>query len=153
VTDLTAKASTLIRQPISDVFDAFVRPEKITRFWLESTSAPLTKGAKATWRFMVPGASEQVAVTEFKPPHLIAFDWSDGKHVTLSFDNFEPGVTKVTAEVSGFESQSKVEDVINATEGFTIVLCDLKTLLESGRSGNLVRDKAKLIAASRAAVA
>jgi hypothetical protein len=31
-------------------------------------------------------------------------------------------------------------------EGFSIVLCDLKTLLESGRSANLVRDKAELIA-------
>jgi uncharacterized protein YndB with AHSA1/START domain len=148
VTDHIAKAATLIRQPISDVFDAFVSPEKITRFWLESTSAPLAKDTRVTWHFMVPGASEQVEVTQFDPPHLIAFDWSDGKHVKLSFDTFESGVTKVTVEVSGFESMSEVEDVVNATEGFTIVLCDLKTFLESGRSGNLVRDKAKLIAAS-----
>jgi hypothetical protein len=40
---------------------------------------------------------------------------------------------------------------VNATEGFTIVLCDLKTLLESGRSANLVRSKAALIAATLAA--
>lgn len=36
--------------------------------------------------------------------------------------------------------------VPGATEGFSIVLCDLKTLLESGRSAGLVRDKARLIA-------
>lgn len=31
---------------------------------------------------------------------------------------------------------------------FVMVLCDLKTLLETGRSANLVRDKARLIADS-----
>ena len=34
---------------------------------------------------------------------------------------------------------------------FSIVLCDLKTLLESGRSANLVKDKAELIHRSMAA--
>lgn len=41
-----------------------------------------------------------------------------------------------------------MEQAVNATEGFSIVLCDLKTFLETGRSANLVRDKAKLIAES-----
>ena len=38
-----------------------------------------------------------------------------------------------------------VAQAANLAEGFAIVLCDLKTLLESGRSANLVRDKAELI--------
>lgn len=37
---------------------------------------------------------------------------------------------------------------LNATEGFSIVLCDLKVWLETGRVANLVKDKAELIAAS-----
>jgi hypothetical protein len=39
--------------------------------------------------------------------------------------------------------------VVNATEGFSIVLCDLKVLLESGHSANLVKDKAQLIHGAR----
>lgn len=148
MTDRNAKASTLIRKPVGEVFDAFVRPEKITRFWLAATSAALAKDVAATWRFMVPGASETVTVTSFEPPHLIAFDWSDGKHVTLSFGEFKPGITQITAEVSGFAPETDISELVNATEGFTIVLCDLKTLMESGESANLVRDKAELIAAS-----
>ena len=38
-------------------------------------------------------------------------------------------------------------DALGATEGFAIVLCDLKSLLEQGVSGGMVRDKARLIAA------
>jgi uncharacterized protein YndB with AHSA1/START domain len=148
VTSRQAKATMLVRAPIGEVFEAFVRPEIITRFWLEATNGPLAKGVKVSWRFMVPGASETVEVTSFEAPRLIAFDWSDGKHVTLSFDTFQPGMTQVAAQVSGFDPQAEISELVNATEGFTIVLCDLKTLLESGESANLVRDKAELIAAS-----
>jgi uncharacterized protein YndB with AHSA1/START domain len=148
MTDRSARATMLIRRPMGEVFDAFVKPDRITRFWLEATSGPLTMGARVTWQFMVPGASESVTVTAFEPPRLIAFDWSDGLHVRLDFEDHSPGVTLVTAAVSGFASDAPVADIVNATEGFSIVLCDLKTLLETGRSANLVRDKAALIAAS-----
>ena len=46
---------------------------------------------------------------------------------------------------SGFPSENVVDAIVGATEGFSIVLCDLRTLLETGRSANLVRDKAELI--------
>ena len=42
-------------------------------------------------------------------------------------------------------------EATNNVEGFSIVLSDLKTLLESGESANLVRDKAALIIAEQAA--
>jgi uncharacterized protein YndB with AHSA1/START domain len=148
MTDRMARAAMLIRQPISDVFDAFVRPDKLTRFWLEAASGPLALGARVTWRFMVPGASDSVTVTAFDPPQLITFDWSDGLHVRLGFADHPPGATRVTAEVSGFAADARVADIVNTTEGFSIVLCDLKTLLETGHSAHLVRDKAALIAAS-----
>ena len=77
--DRAARATMLIRVSIAEVFDAFVRPEKLTRFWLEAASAPLAKDARVTWRFMVPGATETVTVTDFAAPGRIAFDWSDGR--------------------------------------------------------------------------
>ena len=36
---------------------------------------------------------------------------------------------------------------VATTEGFAIVLCDPKSLRETGKSGGMVRDKAVLIAA------
>jgi hypothetical protein len=50
-------------------------------------------------------------------------------------------------EGTGFKAESGIDQVVNATKGFSIVVCDLKTLIENGRSANLVRDKAALIAA------
>jgi uncharacterized protein YndB with AHSA1/START domain len=145
MTDHIAKASMLIRRPVAEVFDAFVNPDTITKFWLESTTGPLAEGAQVRWHFMVPGATETVTVTAFEDQRRIAFDWSDGNSVDMGFEAHGNDTTRLAVEVTGFENENAVVD---ATEGFSIVLCDLKTLLESGRSANLVRDKAELIAAS-----
>ena len=143
-----AKVSQLIRCPAADAFDAFVDPARITQFWLTATSAPLAEGADVTWQFMVPGATERTRVTEWSRPHRIAFDWSDGIRVRLDFEAPRAGETHLAVEVQGFTGANAVEQALNATEGFAIVLCDLKTLLEGGRSANLVRDKARLIVGS-----
>jgi len=145
MTHPVVKVSQLIRRSAADVFDAFVNPDTITKFWLESTSAPLSAGARVDWRFMVPGAAEVTSVTRFDPPSALAFDWSDGISVSLTFEAHTPGITRLALEASGFRGDALLDQAVNATEGFTIVLCDLKTLLESGQSANLVRDKAQLI--------
>jgi hypothetical protein len=52
----------------------------------------------------------------------------------------------VEVVVSGFSGKDSMAQAVNATKGFAIVLCDLKSLLETGKSGGMVRDKALLIA-------
>ena len=136
------------------MFDAFVTPERLTQFWLARASGPLAKDAKVEWHFMVPGAIASVAVTAFEPPRHLAFDWP-GMHVEMRFDHYvqdgngdDAAATRVAVHVTGFAGDDAVEQAVGTTEGFTTVLCDLKTLLESGRSAGLVRDKAALIMAS-----
>jgi uncharacterized protein YndB with AHSA1/START domain len=150
MSDPSVKVSLLVRRPTAQVFDAFVNPETITKFWLESTSAPLADGARVDWQFMVPGVTEVTTVTRFDPPNALAFNWSDGVSVSLTFEAHTPGITRIALEASGFQGDDVLEQAVNATEGFTIVLCDLKTLLETGESANLVRDKAQLITDTRA---
>lgn len=139
-----AKAEMLIRSSAQSCFDAFVKPEGITKFWLQKTSGPLTPGATVEWEFMVPGAKDTVEITDLSAPTHLAFNWSDGIKVEMRFDPKGAGATVVRVLARGFK---KAEEAVGATEGFSIVLCDLKTLLESGTSANLVRDKAELIAA------
>ena len=148
MTELVAKATMLIRCSVAEAFDAFVDPKKITQFWLDATSGPLAEGAKVHWTFMVPGARETVTVTEFHAQRRIGFEWSDGVKVAIAFQEHGKEGVRVSVEATGFTADGGIEQLVNATEGFSIVLCDLKTLLESGRSANLVRDKAALIAAS-----
>lgn len=149
MTERAARATMLIHSPVSEVFDAFVSPEKITQFWLQETSGPLTTDALVKWKFMVPGATETVQVTEYEAPTLIAFTWSAGLTVRIGFATVGEKATKVEVRVSGFKDDQAVDEIVNTTEGFSIVLCDLKTLLELGQSANLVRAKAELIALAK----
>jgi hypothetical protein len=69
----------------------------------------------------------------------------------MSFEPFGEGATHVVVAVSGFEGPDALGQATGTVEGFAIVLCDLKTLLETGESAHLVRDKAELIIAAQAA--
>lgn len=148
--ELIARATMLMRRPAADVFEAFVQPELITKFWLKNTSGPLRQDAHVEWEFMVPGAREHVHVTAFDEPRRIAFTWSGGGlDVDMRFLQEQEGATVASVEVRGFESHGGTGPVVDATEGFSIVLCDLKLLLESGHSPGLVKDKAELIQRAR----
>ncbi len=136
----------LIRRGPTEIFDAFVDPDSLCRFWLDAASGPLTPGAVVTWRFKVPGISDTVTVTGFERPRRLAFRFSDGMDVTVSFDFHDGDATRVAVTCTGFAEEQLLMQATTTVEGFSIVLCDLKTLLESGRSANLVRDKAELIA-------
>ena len=146
-----ARAEMLIRRPPGEVFAAFVNPTMLRKFWLADASGPLAPGARVQWQFMVPGAEADVVVRGFEAPNHLAFDWSGGLHVDMKFASLDADATRVTVAVSGFSPQQLLEQATGTIEGFSIVLCDLKTLLETGSSANLVRDKAELISRAMAA--
>jgi uncharacterized protein YndB with AHSA1/START domain len=143
-------ADMLIRRPPGEVFAAFANPQTIRKFWLRDTSGPLGPGARVQWHFMVQGAAASVVVTGFEAPRRIGFDWAGGMHVELSFEPFGDDGTHLTAAISGLNGKDQLSQATNVVEGFSIVFCDLKTLLESGSSAQLVRDKAELIEHSMA---
>jgi uncharacterized protein YndB with AHSA1/START domain len=149
--DSSVEAGMLIHRPPGEVFAAFVNPQTLRKFWLSDSSGPLAPGARVQWQFMVPGATAKVAVTRFESPRHLAFDWDDSMHVVMTFEPFGDGGTHASVRVSGFEGADALPEAAGAVEGFAIVLCDLKTLLETGESANLVRDKAALIVAAQAA--
>ncbi len=144
---LTVHASMLIRRPAGEVFAAFVNPQTLRKFWLRDASGPLGPRARVRWEFMVPGATADVVVTQFEAPHRLGFDWPD-MHVEMSFEVVDKTATRVEVAVSNLGEKDLLANATSTIEGFAIVLCDLKTLLETGESAGLVRDKAELITRS-----
>jgi uncharacterized protein YndB with AHSA1/START domain len=142
-----ARASMLVRKPAAEVYEAFIEPAQLTRFWLARASARLSAGASVEWEFMVPGARDRVSVRELLPNERIAISWSDGSEVEWTFAPVDDGSTIVSVRHSGFSGDAReaCEMALESTQGFTIVLCALKALLETGSPAQLVHDKAKLI--------
>ena len=96
MSEVNATAAMLIRKPVRDVFDAFVNPRSLEKFWLKRASGPLARDATVEWEFMVEGARETVTVTEFIPNQTIGFRWAGGLVVTLRFEPHDPGSTRLS---------------------------------------------------------
>lgn len=146
--NIRVHVSMFIDAPAAKIYEAFVEPAVLTRFWLSSASAALQIGKSVEWRFMVEGAVDQVTAEQLEPGKLVAWRWSDGSKVRVELEGFATGtaVTVIHDNIGGTDAE-RIDAVTNGTEGFAIVLCDLKTLLETGKSAGLVKSKARLIEA------
>ena len=142
-----ARAKILVRASAKDAYDAFVEPATLTKFWLAHASAPLAVGKAVRWRFLVPGAADDVEAKVLEPNERIVVAWTDGTTTEWTFEPSVDGGTVVTVEQSGFAGTGDeiIATAIEATQGYTLVLSDLKLLLERGSAMNLVKDKATLI--------
>jgi uncharacterized protein YndB with AHSA1/START domain len=146
MSDVAAEVTLLVRRPPSEVFAALVDGEQITRFWLARTSGPLVEGKRVRWEFLVPGAVDEIEVREVHPDRRLVFAWSDGT-VEWTLSPHALG-TRLHVRARGFpgDDAAAAARAVESTSGFTLVVGDLKALLETGQVAGLVRDKALLIA-------
>ncbi|GAA4839024.1 SRPBCC family protein [Paenibacillus vulneris] len=137
-----AKAEMLIRRPVEEVFEAFIDPAVTTKFWFTHSSGRLEPGARVKWEWDMYGASAEVEVLEIEKNQRILIHF--GSRVEWIFTSRGEKETFVTITNTGFQGEADdvVKQAIGSTEGFTIVLCGLKALLEHGIVLNLVSDKA-----------
>ena len=142
-----AKIELLIRRPAASAYRAFVEPEMLAKFWLRRASEPLTPNGRARWEFLVRGAAATLEVHSMIENQHIATTWDDDTTIDFRFSELEPELTLVRVTQAGFTGSPDeiVAKALDATQGFTLVLCELKALLEQNVTLNAVRDKARLI--------
>ncbi len=148
---ITARASMLIRRPAAEVFRAITLPDILVKFWLARASGPLEVGQRVRRDFMVKGASDEVLVKEMERDRRLLTELSDGTTVTWQLTSHPDSTTVIEVEQAGFKGTpgDVATAALGSTQGYAIVLCALKTLLERGDPMSLVHDKAALIEQSR----
>jgi uncharacterized protein YndB with AHSA1/START domain len=137
-----AKVEMLIRKPIEEVFEAFIDPAITTRFWFTKSSGRLETGRRVQWDWEMYSVSANVDVKEIEENKRILIEF--GTTVEWIFTPRAENETFVTITNKGFKGDGDdiVKQAIDSTEGFTMVLCGLKALLEHNIVLNLVSDKA-----------
>lgn len=141
-----ANVELLIRKPAAEVFEAFVNPKITTKFWFTRSSGRLETGKHIRWDWDMYGASAEVDVKAIEPNRRILIEWSGygtPTPVEWVFTPREDGTTFVSITNSGFSGNTDeiVKQVVAATNGFSMVLCGLKALLEHNIDLNLIRDR------------
>lgn len=142
-----AKAEMLIRKPVADVFEAFVDPAITSKFWFTKGSARLEAGKEVQWDWEMYNISVQVNVKAVDKNKRILIDWGtlDEPPTTVEwvFTPRADNTTFVSITNSGFSGNRDeiVQQALDSTGGFALVLAGLKALLEHNIALNLVPDR------------
>ena len=135
----------LIRKPVSEVFEAIINPEIITKFWFTKSTGRLKKGETVTWTWEMYGVSTTAIVLEFEENKRILLEWGDPEEKTQVewiFTEMAEG-TFVEVSDSGYKGTSDeiTNKLIDSTGGFTLVLAGMKSYLEHGINLHLIYDR------------
>jgi uncharacterized protein YndB with AHSA1/START domain len=141
----TVNTGMLIRRPPEQVFQAFVDPAITTQFWFTTSSGKMTPGAQLRWDWEMYGVSTDVFTKEVLENSRILFDWGDDKRTTVELRFTPRGIGATYVEVTEAELSGDGDEILThatgSTEGFTIVLCALKALLEHDVILTAVQDR------------
>ncbi|MBK0401536.1 SRPBCC family protein [Adhaeribacter sp. BT258] len=134
----------LIRKPAAQVFQAFTDPEITRNFWFTQGSGKLETGKTITWEWEMYGVSAEVLVKEIQLNERILIEWGEpATSVEFNFKTLSENATYVTIRNYGFHQTGPelLNEIKDATGGFTTVLDGCKAFLEHGINLNLIADK------------
>lgn len=140
-----AKAEMLIRKDIFEVFNAFINPEVTTKIWFTKSSGPLVQGEKVVWTWEMYNHSVDVNVLEVIKNQSIKIDWGNydkPSFVEWTFKPMKEGTfVSISNTISNEDPEKLITEVRDSTEGFTLVLANLKAFLEYQIELGLVSDR------------
>lgn len=140
-----AKAEMFIRKDVAEVFQAIVDPAITTKIWFTKSSGKLEKGKTIEWEWEMYNHKVNVEVPEIIENQKIIFNWGNYDRPSIvewEFRAIEGGTfVSVTNEIEHDTPEKLIAEVRDSTEGFTLVLANLKAYLEFNILLNLVGDR------------
>ncbi len=126
-----------IRKPANEVFEAFVDPAKIGKFWFSSSSERWEQGKAITLRYDEYGAQGEIRVIELQAGRKIVFRWgygAEGHLVTILLTDLDGASTVVEVNEEGFaeDDERLIGNLLDNKEGWVYTLTCLKGYLEYG---------------------
>lgn len=135
----------LIKRPVSEVFDAFIDPVITTKVWFTKSSGKLQMGETISWTWEMFDHTVEILVKSIVPNERIQIQWGENKNALVSWDfkEIDENRTFVTITNIGFIgiSEEVIVQIRDATEGFALVLANLKAYLEHNIELNLISDR------------
>ena len=132
---LKVKARIQILKPASEVFEAIVDPVKMSKYFIEKSTAPLEEGATPTWKFPEFPMEFPVRVGEIRKDEYVSFYWGDDNEgetfVEIALTPFENDSTvAVVTESEKKNDEAGIKWLAGNTEGWVSFLHCLKAYLE-----------------------
>jgi len=134
--ELKFQVQLKIRKPPAEVFAAVVDPNKLTGYFVQTTTGPLVQGERVMWSFAEAPTPFPVTVVEVVPNERIVFKWPAADYntrVEMIFAPLDGNETMVKIAESGWrdDEQGRKLSYGNAG-GWMHMLACLKGYLEYG---------------------
>lgn len=147
INEISARAQIIVHSAREVVFDAFIDPAIMSKFWLTRRDDGLRAGETVTWFVgTAPDAIEiEVRVKQVDRPSRIVLDWGHGDtFTTVTWTLTEKGLdrTLLVIEEHGYvgTEDEVLARALDSTGGFNQVIVALKALLEHDAVINVVAD-------------
>ena len=144
--EMFAEASTMMRKPVSEVYNAFIDPDITTHFWFSKGTGKLQPRAEVRWLWEPYNLDVPVKVIEMVENEKIRVTVGSGKQeseIEWTFSSLAEDQTRVHVVNRNFigTDEEKIARLRDSSSGFALVLAGLKAYLEHGIHLNLVWDK------------
>jgi uncharacterized protein YndB with AHSA1/START domain len=126
-----------IRKPVAEVFDGVVNPEKLTVYFIQTASGPLTEGPTVKWKFAEVAEPLDVVVRQVVKNERIVFEWPAAggynTRVEMVFKALDEHDTMVQISEAGWRTDAEgVKSSHGNAGGWMHMMCCLKAYLEYG---------------------
>jgi len=134
---LEIKAALKVLKPIEEVFEAIVDPEKMSGYFISSSTGRMKTGETLTWQFPEFDMEFPIRVKKVESPQYISYYWNDvdGTEtlVEMTLKTLEDDSTFVSITEKARDNDEKgIQWYGRNTEGWANFLACLKAYLEYG---------------------
>ena len=143
---IKTKVQMGILKPAHEVFEAIVDPDKMSRYFITTSTGRMESGRTLTWTWEDYDASHEVKVQNVEKDNLVSFTWKGSGVECLVVITPEPkgdSQTLVKITESDWPADFKgANRCMGQVEGWTQFLCCLKAFLEYGvnlRVGGVIK--------------
>jgi uncharacterized protein YndB with AHSA1/START domain len=133
---IKAKVQMGILKPVSEVFEAIVDPEKMSKYFISSSTGMMESGKNLTWTWPDFDGEIQIKVGKIEKDKIVSFEWGGSGNncvVVISLEAKSENKTLVIVTESDWPADYKgAKQCMGQVEGWTNFLCCLKAYLEYG---------------------
>ena len=135
--DLKFQVQLKIRRPAHEAFQAVVDPNKLSGYFLQTSSGPMTPGATVMWKFAEVAEPFPVTIHEVVQDQRIVFEWPAAggynTRVEMAFKPLDSENTMVQISESGWREDAQgLKGSHGNAGGWMHMLACLKAYLEYG---------------------
>ena len=133
---IKAKVQMGILKPVSEVFEAIVDPDKMSKYFISGSTGRMESGKNLIWTWPDFDGEIQIKVGKIEKDRVVSFEWGGSGNncvVVVSLEAKSENKTLVIVTESDWPADYKgAKQCMGQVEGWTNFLCCLKAYLEYG---------------------